>query len=146
MADEGVTTEARAKARTRRSKTYYAGTLHIRELTAVCRVRDLSQGGALIETNMPLWEGAPCSLDLPKIGSVTGVLVWVDWPRAGMAFATPIEPATLQLLLGQPPSTRVRPVESSAPGWQRPKADTIRVAQERARDAVSWLRTKPRGR
>jgi hypothetical protein len=144
MADQviGDGEQTTEQPRRRRRKTYYAALLHIRELTAHCRVRDLSEGGALIETNMPLWEGAPCVLDIPRVGQVRGTLIWCSWPRSGMSFESPLDIRAMDNLLGEPPTPRqVVAVEAN---WRQRRTDSIKIAHERARDAVSWLRHKPK--
>jgi hypothetical protein len=134
-----------AAARTPRRKVYYSALLHIRELTIRCRVRDLSETGALIETTIPLWAGAPCHISLPRIGDAHGSLVWSDGPRCGMQFDPPLLPGQLAALSTPVQSTRVATI---VPDAIRPKAKDAAASNDRARNAVSWLRTKdvPPGR
>ncbi len=126
-------------ARTPRRKVYYSALLHIRELTIRCRVRDLSETGALVETTIPLWSGAPCYISLPKLGEAHGTLVWCDGPRCGMQFDPPLLPSQLAMLSAPVQSARV---ETQMPDAIRPKAKETAASSERARNAVSWLRTK----
>jgi hypothetical protein len=132
---------ADAAARTPRRKVYYSALLHIRELTIRCRVRDLSESGALVETTIPLWSGAPCYITLPKIGEAHGSLVWCDGPRCGMQFDPPLLASQLATLNAPVQSARV---ETQNPEALRPKPKNsgATVSQDRARSAVSWLRSK----
>ncbi len=142
VTDPQVTNTA---VRTPRRKVYYSALLHIRELTIRCRVRDLSETGALVETTIPLWSGAPCYISLPKIGEAHGTLVWCDGPRCGMQFDPPLMPGQLAALNVPVQSARV---ETIAADTLRPKTkNTAAAPNERARNAVSWLRMKdvPRG-
>jgi hypothetical protein len=132
---------ADAAARIPRRKVYYSALLHIRELTIRCRVRDISQSGALVETTIPLWSGAPCYITLPKIGEAHGSLVWCDGPRCGMKFDPPLLAAQLAMLSAPMQSARV---ETQSPEALRPKTkdSSAALSQDRARSAVSWLRSK----
>jgi PilZ domain len=127
--------------RTPRRKVYYSAILHIRGLTIRCRIRDLSETGALVETTIPLWSGAPCHVELPKIGAAHGVLVWADGPRSGLHFEPPLLASQLALLSAPVQSARV---ETHSQDAVRPKTKTAaeEASQNRARNAVSWLRSK----
>jgi hypothetical protein len=130
-----------AAVRTPRRKVYYSGVLHIRDLTIRCRVRDLSETGALIETTVPLWSGAPCHVSLPKIGDVHGHLAWADGPRSGIQFDPPLLASQLNALSISPQAERVQ-THSSDSAWTKPKTANAEPASARARGAVSWLRSK----
>jgi hypothetical protein len=132
---------ADAAARTPRRKVYYSAILHIRELTIRCRVRDLSEAGALVETTVPLWAGAPCYITLPKIGDAHGRLVWSDGPRSGMQFEPPLLPSQWATLNAPVQSARVE-TQSSEALRPKPKGASTPPSQERAREAVNWLRNK----
>ncbi len=136
------TPENEAGSRTPRRKVYYSAVLHIRELTIRCRIRDLSATGALVETTIPLWAGAPCHIALPKIGDARGSLVWVEGARAGMQFDPPLLPSQLAALNAPVQSERVETHRTEAV-WSKPKDTTADGSHSRARNAVSWLRSKP---
>ncbi len=55
-------------------------------------VRNLSEGGAMIEGVRNLSMGIPVSVQIPKIGWVEGAVVWVLENRCGIAFLDPIDP------------------------------------------------------
>jgi PilZ domain len=126
-------------ARAPRRKVYYSGLLHIRELTIRCKVRNLSEGGALVETTIPLWSGAPCFVTLPKLGEAHGCLVWANGAHCGMQFDPPLLAHQLAMLTTATQATRIE-TQSSEALWPKPRETS--VAQSRARDAVSWLRGK----
>jgi PilZ domain len=128
-------------ARIPRRKVYYSALLHIRELTIRCRVRDLSESGALVETTIPLWSGAPCYITLPKIGEAHGSLVWSDGLRSGMQFDPPLLANQLAILNAPVQFARVE-TQSHEALPPKPKASGAALSQDRARNAVSWLRSK----
>jgi hypothetical protein len=55
-------------------------------------VRNLSTRGMMAECAVSLSRGEPIEVDLPGIGTVTGTIAWTAGGRAGVAFATPIDP------------------------------------------------------
>lgn len=57
----------------------------------VCRIRNLSQGGAKIEIRAPLAVGEPVSIELRGTTLVPGTVAWVAGNAAGIAFAEPVE-------------------------------------------------------
>ncbi len=127
--------------RTPRRKVYYSAMLHIRGLIIRCRIRDLSETGALVETTIPLWSGAPCHVELPKIGAAHGVLVWADGPRSGLHFEPPLLTSQLALLRTPVQSERV-PTHSQDAARPKTKSSADEASHSRARNAVSWLRSK----
>lgn len=56
----------------------------------LCRVRNLSVGGLMLETCMPLTLGERVAVELRGTGSLGGVVVWAREGRAGIAFHQPI--------------------------------------------------------
>jgi predicted RNA-binding Zn ribbon-like protein len=130
-----------AASRVPRRKVYYSAVLHIRELTIRCRVRDLSETGALVETTIPLWSGAPCHIALPKLGDAHGTLVWADGPRSGMHFDPPLLASQLAMLTAPVKSARVD-IQHAETLRPKTKDAAAEISHERARNAVSWLRSK----
>ncbi|WP_242139721.1 MULTISPECIES: PilZ domain-containing protein [unclassified Sphingomonas] len=61
----------------------------------VCRIRNLSQGGAKIEIRAPLAVGDPVSVELRGTTLVPGTVAWVSGNTAGVAFSEPVERDTL---------------------------------------------------
>lgn len=56
------------------------------------RVRNLSEGGLMIELDKAVDVGTPVTLDLRGIGEVTGKVAWYTTGRAGVALDSPIDP------------------------------------------------------
>ena len=56
------------------------------------RVRNLSEGGLMVELDRPLDVGTPVSLDVRGIGRVEGRVAWWAESRAGVALDRPIDP------------------------------------------------------
>jgi PilZ domain len=56
------------------------------------RVRNLSAGGMMIDTNAIFREGAVVKADLRGIGPVAGKIAWIVEDRAGVAFNQAIDP------------------------------------------------------
>lgn len=62
-------------------------------------VRNLSEGGAMIEGARNLSMGIPVSVQIPNIGWVEGSVVWALENRCGIAFRDPIDPRAADLPL-----------------------------------------------
>ena len=56
----------------------------------LCRVRNLSVGGLMLETCMPLALGERVSVELRGTGLLSGAIVWAREGRAGVAFHLPV--------------------------------------------------------
>jgi hypothetical protein len=56
----------------------------------LCRVRNLSVGGLMLETRMPLALGERVAVELRGTGSLSGAVVWAREGRAGIAFHQPV--------------------------------------------------------
>ena len=61
------------------------GTLHSRGETTPCEVRDISAGGALIQTDINLRPGHYVAVEVPEIGKMGGRVVRVIWKHAGIS-------------------------------------------------------------
>jgi hypothetical protein len=61
----------------------------------VCRIRNLSRGGAKIEVRAPLAVGDSVAIELRGTTLVPGRVAWVAGNAAGIAFAEPVEQDTL---------------------------------------------------
>jgi hypothetical protein len=62
-------------------------------------VQNLSTDGFMAETEMELEIGAQVWLKLPGLEPQNSRVVWVEQGKAGFEFATPLHPATLELLV-----------------------------------------------
>lgn len=56
------------------------------------RVRNLSEGGLMVELAKVVDVGTPVALDLRGIGHVTGKVAWCTEGRMGIALDSPIDP------------------------------------------------------
>ena len=56
------------------------------------RVRNLSEGGLMVEVAKPLPLGTEITLEVRGLGEVKGSVAWYAEGRAGVALATPIDP------------------------------------------------------
>jgi hypothetical protein len=56
------------------------------------KVRNLSAGGMMAESDMTVVRGARVTVDLRNLPSVTGSVAWVQENRFGVAFAQEIDP------------------------------------------------------
>lgn len=72
----------------------------------LCRVRNLSTGGMMVETAAPLAIGMPVRVELRNLNQVDGRVVWTRDQRAGIQFDAVQEVATL---LHAPEDTDQRP-------------------------------------
>lgn len=66
---------------------------------ALCRVTDLSIGGARIEVFSPLRKDSMIWLTLPHIGHWAAQVVWSDDYEAGLAFEVPLTEAEFDQLV-----------------------------------------------
>jgi hypothetical protein len=69
------------------------------------RVRNLSEGGLMVEWERPLADGTAVTLILRGIGEVTGKVAWCAEGRIGVAFDEPIDPMLARKPVGRGPGT-----------------------------------------
>jgi hypothetical protein len=62
-------------------------------------VRDLSIGGFMAETALPLEPGATIWLKLPGLEPQNSRVAWCEDGRIGCEFSTPLHPLTLEMLV-----------------------------------------------
>jgi hypothetical protein len=62
-------------------------------------VTDIAPGGARLVTPVPIEIGSAVRLKLPLLEPVVGTIVWVSSRLAGCAFAEPLHPALLRVLV-----------------------------------------------
>ncbi len=72
----------------------------------LCRVRNLSAGGLMLETRMPLSVADRVVVELRGSRLLRGMVVWTRDGRAGIAFDQPIQVEDL-LGPGEPPASRL---------------------------------------
>jgi hypothetical protein len=68
---------------------------------ALCRVTDLSLGGARIEVFSPLRKDSMIWLTLPHVGHWAAHVVWSDDFEAGLAFQIPLTEAEFDRLVAE---------------------------------------------
>lgn len=56
------------------------------------RIRNLSKGGVMVETALPVHIGENLVIELPNIGAVRGRAAWVMEGRFGVAFDAEVDP------------------------------------------------------
>lgn len=61
------------------------------------QILNLSNGGLMAVTESPLCERDPVRVDLPTIGWVRAMVVWVLGDRVGVQFRDPIDPDELAI-------------------------------------------------
>lgn len=116
-AQVATATEAEAQAPVdehrgeRRHPLIWSGTLHYDFASSPVRLRNISERGALIESERILPVGAEPLLDLGEAGSVFGTITWTVGDQAGMRFHTPFD--MTMLAKGKPQLAPAR--------WEQPK-------------------------
>lgn len=65
---------------------------------ALCRVVDISQHGARLQTYSALRQGTMIWLALPKVGHCAARVVWATDFEAGLEFHVPLAPEAFDLL------------------------------------------------
>ena len=79
----------------RRHPLIWSGMLHYDFASTPVRLRNISEHGALIESERVLPVGAEPLLDLGEAGSVFGTVTWTVGDQAGLKFHTPYDMAML---------------------------------------------------
>ena len=64
------------------------------------RIRNLSDGGAMVEGAENVSKGALISIHIQNIGWVAGTIVWVKERQCGIAFTTRVEAKSARLQIG----------------------------------------------
>ncbi|EZP48960.1 MULTISPECIES: PilZ domain-containing protein [Sphingomonas] len=77
-----------------RDSLFLMARLRFAEETGVrdVRVRNLSEGGLMVDCARVKEPGTPVTLDLRGIGEVTGKVAWCTEGRIGIALDSPIDP------------------------------------------------------
>ena len=75
----------------RRHPLIWSGELHYDFSTTPVRLRNISERGALIESDRILPVGAEPLLDLGEAGSVFGTVTWAVGDQSGLSFHTPFD-------------------------------------------------------
>jgi hypothetical protein len=54
----------------------------------LCRLRNISPGGCMLESRSPLRPGSPLRIELRSLHTIEGKVAWTRAPRSGIQFAT----------------------------------------------------------
>ncbi len=87
-----------------------AGEPSVREV----RVRNLSEGGLMIELDRMVAVGTAVTLDLRGIGEITGKVAWCVEGRLGIALDAPIDPKKARKPVGTAKSAAKMPFYAKA--------------------------------
>lgn len=91
---EGVEDDAGSQRARSRDSLFLTAQMRIGTETAAydVRVRNLSEGGLMVEVAKPLPIGTPITLEVRGLGEVRGNVAWYAEGRAGVALERPIDP------------------------------------------------------
>lgn len=83
-----------AQRQAERDSLFLRATLHVQGIASPIdvRVRNLSNGGMMIDGNSLMMPGQAVKTELRGIGLVTGMIAWVEAGRAGVAFDDMVDP------------------------------------------------------
>jgi hypothetical protein len=97
----------RIKRQAERDSLFLTATLQVQGLASpiTVRVRNLSNGGMMIDGNALLMPGQSVETDLRGIGPVTGMIAWVEAGRAGIAFDDMVDPKMARTPVAKPDPT-----------------------------------------
>jgi hypothetical protein len=79
------------------------------------RVRNLSEGGLMVELDRLVEVGTPVTLELRGIGEITGKVAWGVEGRLGIALDSPIDPKKARKPIGGSKSVAATPFYAKAP-------------------------------
>ena len=113
-----------------RSKLLMAASLEHEGSIVAVTLRDLSVNGALVEGDHALEPGVPVVLRKNEL-AVAGQVAWAKGRRAGIAFAIPLAPETVQRHLRKPKTCAPEPMIKKRPGFRgRLSPEERRIAED----------------
>lgn len=85
---------AETKRRASRASLFLSANIAIEGLATpvTVRVRNLSEGGMMIDGHVRFVRDMPVSIELRGIGKIAGRIAWTEAGRAGVEFAVEIDP------------------------------------------------------
>lgn len=86
------------------------------------RVRNLSAGGMMVDSNAIFHEGSIVAAELRGIGSVSGQIAWIIEDRAGISFDKEIDPKEARA-----PVAAAKPVVRFTPPTARPRRPGLKI-------------------
>jgi hypothetical protein len=135
--DESSITQNR---RSRRSPVLLSATIYVGGVPVTVKLRNLSEQGALIESDRLPAEGSQTIFERKDL-RLTGRVVWVQGKYAGVAFDVPLNREEVLRHIPQPKQRTQNEADFRRPGFTcRPLS-----AYER-RNLETWLATAPMGR
>lgn len=108
----------------------------------LCRIRNVSAGGMLIETRMPLGQGETVTVEIRGQRELSGTIAWADGAKAGISFADDVSLDSL-LVLSPAPASRI--LKARVPRGPRLQVDCKVEVQTSAGRVEGWLRDISQG-
>ncbi|WP_375390567.1 PilZ domain-containing protein [uncultured Sphingomonas sp.] len=102
----------------KRDSLFMSARLHVagQEGEHEVRVRNLSEGGLMVELDRAVEPGAAVTLEMRGLGEMTGVVAWRTHGRMGIALDHPIDPARARKPIAAAAATvSARPETKPAP-------------------------------
>ena len=135
--DESSITQNR---RSRRSPVLLTATIYVSGVPVAVKLRNLSEQGALIESERLPTEGSETIFERKEL-RLNSRVVWVEGKYAGVAFDVPLNREDLLRHIPQPKGRSRNEPDFRRPGFAcRPLSDYER------RNLETWLATAPIGR
>lgn len=98
-----------AQRQAERDSLFLRATLHVQGIAGAVdvRVRNLSNGGMMVDGNSLMMPGQAVKTELRGIGPVTGIIAWVEAGRAGVAFDDMVDPKMARSQIAVVPETAI---------------------------------------
>lgn len=129
--DPDVDPDAAQRRGTERHPLVWNGIVYHDSRVDPVRLRNVSAGGALVQSSHDLPEGATVHLELGGVGRLEAIVMWTRGGQTGLAFADPFD---LRLLSRCPPEVATdsptpafgdQQARAWAPGWRRSTIDEM---------------------
>ncbi|HEX8446437.1 MAG TPA: PilZ domain-containing protein [Sphingomonas sp.] len=82
------------------------------------RVRNLSAGGMMAESEQPFVKDERVTVELRSVGMVGARIAWINAPRFGVAFDRPIDPKLARKAPAQSPGTNLTLLTPTGKLWR----------------------------
>jgi PilZ domain len=136
MDESGITQNRRS----RRSPVLLTATIYVSGVPVAVKLRNLSEQGALIESERLPMEGSETIFERKEL-RLNGRVVWVQGKYAGVAFDVPLNREDVLRHIPQP-KRRSR----NEPDFRRPGFACQPLSDYERRNLETWLATAPMGR
>jgi hypothetical protein len=106
----------RAQRQAERDSLFLRATLYVEGIAAPIdvRVRNLSNGGMMVDGNSLMMPGQAVQTELRGIGPVTGTIAWVEAGRAGVAFEDMVDPKMARSQINAVPEATIMKAPKSS--------------------------------